>query len=162
MQWRTNSWRGSRIAVAVDVGQWNEPVAVGSYRRRLYKWSWQGRWDDTWMALLDHNNLAEFPVISGSTEKEAIIVIRKEVARGETHDRLRTSLHKGWREVSASAISSRDTHYWFSICYFTQRYTLRFRACHFTQRFPMGGGLCGSAHVDRQRPWPIKGWHGGG
>ena len=43
---------------------------------------------------------------------------------------------KGWRaeqrnlrtQVSASAISSRDTRYWFSICYFTQRYTLRFRA----------------------------------
>ena len=41
-----------------------------------------------------------------------------------------------WTQVSASVISPRDTHYWFSICYFTQRYTLRFRACHFTQRFP--------------------------
>ena len=149
MQWRTNGWRGSRIAVAVDVGQWNEHVAVGSYRRRLYKWSWQGRWEDTWMALLDHNNLAEFPVIWVSTEKEAIIVTRKEVARGDgTHDRLRTSLHKGWREVSASAISPRDTHCGF--------------APATSHRGSLWGGLCGSAHVDRQWPWPIKRWHGGG
>ena len=50
---------------------------------------------------------------------------------------------------SASAISPRDTHCGFA------RLPLH-------TEVPYGGGLCGSAHVDRQRPWPIKGWHGGG